>query len=66
MIEFLIACSPRLDGGLSICPGPNIEVGLCKGGICPSLTRSPIVKDDPEFSPYSTFYKIPLFRYEWN
>ena len=77
MIEFLIACSPPLDGSNFTCP-PHDGVVECQALGC---VKDPIVyplggtgtdptssvsKNIPGVHPYATFYKVPLFRYEWD
>ena len=49
------ACSPRLDGGLTICPGLDIEVPLCKGDICPPPPQSPLAEETERPRYYDDF-----------
>ena len=71
MIEFLIACSPPPNGESFTCP-PNDGIVECQalgcvkdpmGGTDPIPTAS---KNIPGVHPYSTFYKVPLWIYEWD
>ena len=74
MIEFLIACSPPPNGESFTCP-PNDGIVECQALGC---VKDPIVyplgsdpvssasKNIPGVHPYATFYKVPLFRHEWD
>ena len=75
MIEFLIACSPPLNGESFTCP-PNDGIVECQALGC---VKDPIVtplsdrttistssQNIPGMHPYATFYKVPLFRHEWD
>jgi|TARA_B100000029_G_scaffold146593_1_gene141921 hypothetical protein len=68
MIEFLIACSPPPDGSNFTCP-PHDGVVECQAIGCVKDYPDPISsvsKNIPGVHPYATFYKVPLFRYEWD
>ena len=55
------ACSPRLDGGLTICPGLDIEVPLCKGDICPSPPQSPLAEETETPDYYSDYQTVTVY-----
>tara|TARA_R100000231_G_scaffold21938_1_gene21058 strand:- start:742 stop:915 length:174 start_codon:yes stop_codon:yes gene_type:complete len=57
MIEFLIACSPRLDGKPTFCP-PNDYILERKA------PKPRIIEDKDLTNPFD-YVKIPIWRYEF-
>ena len=55
MIEFLIACSPRLDGQPTFCPPPDFILER----------KEPIIMEDKDFTNPFNIVRIPIWRYEF-
>ena len=56
MIEFLIACSPRLDGQPTFCPPPDY--------VLERKTFPKVIKDKDFNNPFNII-RIPIWRYEF-
>ena len=57
MIEFLIACSPRLDGQPTFCLPPDY--------VLERKASKPIIIKDKDFTNPFNIVRIPIWRYEF-